>query len=277
MSVEISKLKSRVSAFSNSLDDLESVLDTLFSQTLPETVVNLEPLQQAKLQTDVPYVIYDLVFMYLKLKGIDPKTHPVIPELERIRQYFDKISKTENPPTRKNEVDKEAAGRFIKNAISSVQWKKTAAEEEAAPEASTSSARVPVKVTSKMLERAEYERGLKEKAAAGESEEEDLQVFNEDGEGSMDVDGDAPTTSEPAVQNKRKRQRGAVDPFAGYGEGSGASKAASESKQGSSDPTPAETAPSTPQPKKKKAKQSTEGPTDGSIKKKKKGKKKADS
>ena len=62
MSVDISKLKSKVSAFSNSLDDLESILDPLFSQTLPETVVNLEPLQQAKLQTDVPYVIYDLVF-----------------------------------------------------------------------------------------------------------------------------------------------------------------------------------------------------------------------
>jgi exosome complex protein LRP1 len=113
-------------------------------------------------------------------------------------------------------VDKEAAGRFIKHAISSVQWKKTAAEEaqeEEQPEASTSSsARVPVKVTSKMLERAEYEKRLKEKAAAGEeSEEEDLQVFNEDGEDSMDVDGAAPA----AAQNQRKRQRAALDPFAG--------------------------------------------------------------
>ena len=99
MSVEISKLKSRVSGLSHSLDELESILEPLFSQTLPETVVSLEPLQQAKLQTDVPYVIYDLVFskfddhpnyeadvrsvVYLKLKGIDPKTHSVVPELVR--------------------------------------------------------------------------------------------------------------------------------------------------------------------------------------------------
>jgi hypothetical protein len=100
MSIEIPKLKSRVAAFSNSLDELESVLEPLFTQSLPETVVNLEPLQQAKLQTDVPYVIYDLVFsmrsqytwpitrkadgksvVYLKLKGVDPKSHPVINEL----------------------------------------------------------------------------------------------------------------------------------------------------------------------------------------------------
>ncbi|KAJ2918401.1 hypothetical protein MD484_g2053, partial [Candolleomyces efflorescens] len=240
MSVEISKLKSRVSGLSHSLDELESILEPLFSQTLPETVVSLEPLQQAKLQTDVPYVIYDLVF-------------------------------------RKNEVDKEAAGRFIKHAISSVQWKKTAAEEaQEEPEASTSSsARVPVKITSKMTERAEYEKQLKEKAAAGESEEEDLQVFDEDGEDSMDVDRTAPSSEPATAQNQRKRQRAVVDPFAGYGEEG--SEDALKANQGSHDYTPAEAASSTPQPRKKKAKQSIEGTTDSSTKKKKKGKKKADS
>ena len=57
-----SKLNARLSALSSSLDELESVLDPLFLQTLPETIVGLEPLQQAKLQTALPYVVYDLVF-----------------------------------------------------------------------------------------------------------------------------------------------------------------------------------------------------------------------
>ena len=55
--------------------------------------------------------------VYLKLEGVDPKTHPVVGELVRsyvtlylkivlmklqgrIKEYFDKIEKTENPPQR---------------------------------------------------------------------------------------------------------------------------------------------------------------------------------
>jgi len=57
-----SKLNARLAALSSSLDELESVLDPLFSQTLPETIVGLESLQQAKLQTALPYVVYDLLF-----------------------------------------------------------------------------------------------------------------------------------------------------------------------------------------------------------------------
>ncbi|KAF5332769.1 hypothetical protein D9611_005095 [Ephemerocybe angulata] len=263
MSIEISKLNSRVNTLSNSLDDLEGILESLFSQTLPETVLNLEPLQQAKLQTDVPYVIYDLVFMYLKLKGIDPKGHPVIGELDRIRQYFDKISHTENPPTRPNQIDKAAAGRFIKHAISSVKWTKTAAEEaqEDVPEASSSS-RVPAKITTKMFERQEYEKQLKEKAAAGEDEEDDLEVFDDE-DAKMDVDVEASkatpaSSSEP--QGKGKRRRPVADPFADVGEPT----IPVDSSKDTSPALPADSS-STPQPKQKKSKSAS-----GSASKKKK-------
>ncbi|TEB38639.1 C1D-domain-containing protein [Coprinellus micaceus] len=202
MSIEIPKLKSRVAAFSNSLDELESVLEPLFTQSLPETVVNLEPLQQAKLQTDVPYVIYDLVFMYLKLKGVDPKSHPVINELDRIRQYFDKISHAENPPQRKAEIDKAAAGRFIKAAISSVNFQKPGPEANTPVSAEASSSRVPVKVTAKMTERTEYERKVKK------TKIEDSKVIGEDEDEKMDVEEEEPA-------GRRKRQRPVVDPFAG--------------------------------------------------------------
>lgn len=136
MNAETAKIKNRLSSLTSSFDELETLLEPLFAQTLPETLVGLEPLQQAKLQTVLPYVVYDLIFsvfcrllllhaeltgtlsVYLKSRGIDPKTHPVIPELvrmlltnfihhnqlkhtdiqDRIRQYFEKINNAENPP-----------------------------------------------------------------------------------------------------------------------------------------------------------------------------------
>lgn len=170
--------------------------------------------------------------MYLKLKGVDPKTHPVISELvspppkllftnhahfnlsqDRIREYYDKISRTENPPARPTAIDKAAAGRFIKHAINSVKWTKTAAETaqegEDTPEAT--SPNIPVRVTEKMRERDAYTQKLREQAAAGqESEEEDLQVFDD----AMQVDG-ASEPTKSAVLGQRKRQRPVVDPFAG--------------------------------------------------------------
>ena len=101
MTVETSKIKSKLAALSVSFDDLEAHLEPLFSQPFPETIIALEPVQQAKLQTLVPYLVYDLIFssvskkyhrsltmlmirnatVYLKTRGIDPKTHPVVPEL----------------------------------------------------------------------------------------------------------------------------------------------------------------------------------------------------
>ena len=94
------KIRGKLKTLNESLDELEQKLEPLLAQSLPETLVGLETLQQAKLQVDIPYVVYDLIFsvcfvssftgdiftdyleaVYLKTKGIDPKTHPVIGEL----------------------------------------------------------------------------------------------------------------------------------------------------------------------------------------------------
>lgn len=94
------KIRTKLKTLNESLDELEEKLEPLFAQTLPEVLAGLETLQQAKLQVDIPYVVYDLIFsvcsldsppafcvfiafskVYLKTRGIDPKTHPVIGEL----------------------------------------------------------------------------------------------------------------------------------------------------------------------------------------------------
>lgn len=99
MASETAKAKAQLSKLSTSLEELEEILEPLFAQSLPESLLALEPIQQAKLQTVIPYLVYDLNFsascspctrklldpsdllVLLKTQGIDPKTHPVVPEL----------------------------------------------------------------------------------------------------------------------------------------------------------------------------------------------------
>jgi hypothetical protein len=138
----------------------------------------------------------------------------------------------------RTELDKGAATRFIKHAIAQSQWKKTAAEEDeddnnnvtsdnthqAVP---SSSSHIPVKMTSKMIQRAAYEKEMKEQDAM-ESDEDELEVFEGDElpmrtESNQVIKGKGKRkeTTPPAVINEdthislNKRRRPLVDPFAG--------------------------------------------------------------
>jgi len=174
---ETVKLKSNLSTLSNSLDDLENKLEPLLSQGLPESLANLETIQQAKLQIILPYLVYDLIFIYLKSRGIDPKSHPVVSELDRVKQYFEKLSNAEGANQRKSGIDKAAAGRFIKHAITQAKYGRPPGDDvDAGPSQGSSDVRVPVKVTSKMVEREQYEKEIKE---LGSEEEDTLEVFDD--------------------------------------------------------------------------------------------------
>ncbi|KAG5652572.1 hypothetical protein H0H81_004532 [Sphagnurus paluster] len=159
MANQTDRAKGKLATLSSSFDDLEAILDPLFAQTLPESIVGLEPIQQAKLQTVLPYLVYDLVF-------------------------------------KRVEIDKGAAQRFIKNAITQASYGKAPTPEEEAPGPS-SSTRVQAKITSKMLERQLYEKRLKEQDA-NDSEEEEMQVFDGEDGNTMDVD------EEPSKKGKGK-------------------------------------------------------------------------
>lgn len=247
MAPDEDKLRAKVANLNASLDELESQLEPLFTKSLPETLVALETIQQAKLQVVLPYVLYDLVFVYLKTRGIDPRTHPVISELDRVRQYFDKIKSAEDSEEKKRlGIDKAAAGRFIKHAIAQAKLAKVEEPKNTAHgSASTNSEHVPVKITSKMVERAEYEKNLEK---LGSEEEEDLEVFDEaemsgdedameeealppqDKGKSRMVEREVPETEEQ-VGGRRTRQR--IDPFAasGYGGDNDSSKSEKPKKQ----------------------------------------------
>lgn len=179
MSTETKKARAKVAALSASLDKLEAELNPLFEKPLADTLAGLGPIEQARLQTLLPYVIYDLSFIQLKTHGVDPKSHPVIPELDRVRQYFEKIKKAEDTAPRPNTVDKDAAARFIKHAINSVQYKKSDPPQDSAT-TSNNAAPVPVRVTEKMLEREKYLREMQERDDAESSEGEELQIIGDD-------------------------------------------------------------------------------------------------
>ncbi|KAI0095229.1 hypothetical protein BDY19DRAFT_1044799 [Irpex rosettiformis] len=226
MATSTNKVLARLSVLDDSLDELEAQLEPLFAQTLPETIIGLDKIQQAKLQVDLPYLVYDLVFIYLKTKGVDPKTHPVITELDRIRQYFGKIKDAEDPEKRRLAVDKGVANRFIKHAIAQVKFGRPPGQDEGMP-VQQQDVRVPVKVTEKMIARAQYEKELKE---LGSEEEDNLEVIDDaESESSLSTppigdkgkerartEGIVAEVAQAVVGQKRRRP--AVDPFAGYGD-----------------------------------------------------------
>jgi exosome complex protein LRP1 len=62
-------IKRKLSILTGSLDELEGALEPLLAKTLPENLLDLEPIQQAKLQVLVAYLVYDLVFSAAILSG----------------------------------------------------------------------------------------------------------------------------------------------------------------------------------------------------------------
>jgi exosome complex protein LRP1 len=251
MSDDTLKIRRKISTLTRSLDDLETSLTALSSQSLPDLVIGLDTIQQAKLQVVIPYLVYDLVFVYLKTRGLDPKTHTVIAELDRVRQYFDKIKDAEDPAKRQLVIDKAAATRFIKNAIAQANdtTRTNASDTGPAPATTTHphigdesgnanasdkarDVRFPTKITEKMLDREKYHEALREEAQLASDEDgEGLEIIdNDDGNGEEEKEvgkvnaavaspTPIPDVPPPTSAAARKRRRPAIDPFAGYGDG----------------------------------------------------------
>ncbi len=56
------KVLAKLDTLNDSLDDLEEKLESLLAQTLPESLLPLETIQQVKLNVALPYLVYDLIF-----------------------------------------------------------------------------------------------------------------------------------------------------------------------------------------------------------------------
>ncbi|KAF7502667.1 hypothetical protein GJ744_005280 [Endocarpon pusillum] len=119
--MDATNLVSLVEHLEDNIDELEENLEPLLSAALTATTQKLPVLDKAKLYVLIVYSIESLLFSYLRLNGVKAKDHPVFKELTRVKQYFEKIKIAEEGPAqpRKNlSLNKQAAGRVIKHALS---------------------------------------------------------------------------------------------------------------------------------------------------------------
>ncbi|EWC46845.1 hypothetical protein DRE_03857 [Drechslerella stenobrocha 248] len=112
----------------DSIESVSEALKPLLEQNLPKNASTLPLFDKAKLYILTTYALESLLFSYLSLSSAASADHPIMKELTRIRQYFQKVRDIENKDKAKEEskradtrdnltLDKAAAGRFISAAL----------------------------------------------------------------------------------------------------------------------------------------------------------------
>jgi exosome complex protein LRP1 len=112
-----------VAQMSEAVRELETSLLPLLA--LPPTDINerLNEQDRAKLRLFTAYSINSLFYAYLKSQGEATTAHPVMKELDRVKEYFGKLrDATQNTKVKKSipksRIDKDAAQRFVKHGTS---------------------------------------------------------------------------------------------------------------------------------------------------------------
>ncbi|BGP31436.1 hypothetical protein JCM10296v2_003200 [Rhodotorula toruloides] len=212
-----------LATLSTSLDSLETALEPLLAKPFEEVLADQDPLVQARLQVLTSYMVHDLIWVYLKTAGIEPSTHPVMQEIERLKGYFGKLKSAEQgvspdgPADRpRMQLDKSAASRFINAAISSSRASvdPNYTDTSAAPGPSGTHTRFTDE------EQEEVERLLEDKDEDEDDEAEGASDVDKAEQISVDVE-EAPEEASAKTKGKAKsvgeaKKRRGVDPFAGY-------------------------------------------------------------
>eukprot|EP00047_Mylnosiga_fluctuans_P004040 m.232398 g.232398 ORF g.232398 m.232398 type:complete len:147 (+) comp12350_c0_seq1:218-658(+) len=107
-----------VSTFEAALNEVERHLQPLLEKSPSEVNAQLDSFERSKLELTMAYTINSLFWMYLTTQGLSAKDYAVKDELERIRTYMKKIKDAEENQSDPNpRLNKEAAARFLKNAL----------------------------------------------------------------------------------------------------------------------------------------------------------------
>ncbi|KAJ9155645.1 hypothetical protein NKR23_g1838 [Pleurostoma richardsiae] len=167
------------------LDELEEALKPLLGN-MGEVSSRLPLLDKAKLYVLATYSIESVLFSALRLNGVEAKDHAVFKELIRVRQYFDKIKKIEEPaPERDTSLDKQAAIRFLKSDLAdNPEVSKKLAEQLAKERAKAA------------IQAAKATKGDKKRAAEDEPSPESPSIASSE-----------PSEAEPAAAKKQKRSK----------------------------------------------------------------------
>lgn len=112
---------------------VKTAVQAAFGGNMDECVAHLEaqdakarasdpdaPLQHritaAKTLVSAAYVYLDAIWMCLKTKGVDPTTHPVHAELERVHSYFAKVKRATGDDESRPRIDADASRRMVQAA-----------------------------------------------------------------------------------------------------------------------------------------------------------------
>ncbi|KAI5479786.1 exosome complex protein LRP1 [Pseudohyphozyma bogoriensis] len=202
---------------------LSPILATPFAALAQDDDGNLDPLEKAKLQVMVAYVVHDLIYVSLKTSGVEPSTHPVMQELDRLKTYFDKLAYATNKSSGvasgssgpRPKLDTAAASRFISAAIGSQKARVDPAYTEAPSPKGVHTrfddAEKVAETVDKLLE------------SGSESESDDAQE-SEEVERELGVVSANASPAPVSVEKKNggeekgksKANRPKMDPFAGY-------------------------------------------------------------
>ena len=230
--------------FSSDIDTLTAALSPLLSSPLHTLTSTLPTLDKAKLYILAAYTLESLLFQALLASGADPKSHPIFPELARLKKYFDKVKAAEaagegkgaQAPTTK--LDKGAAARFIRHGLAGNERYDREREERQARERARAAlkARGVAERVNKRFDAGEEDEvqaklGEKRKAEAREEEEsseeeedeevltgleepgsaedhvdsENAEFYGAEKKDGMDVDAGTPAASEKKKSKKDKK------------------------------------------------------------------------
>lgn len=112
-------------------------------QNLDHSIVDIETLLESRISVDytslstedkikhdllIAFTLNSLYWMYLRLDGVDPTTHNIKRELDRVKTTMD-MAKGAMAKKNMPRVDKRAAGRFVSQALWNPDEKKRRSDE----------------------------------------------------------------------------------------------------------------------------------------------------
>merc|ERR1712080_325014 len=104
--------------FQDSLNKVGTILDTFHSEALPDLIAKNEQiaLSKAKLDCMSAFAVNNLVWMWLKTKGENPKEAGVLAEIERVKKSMMRLKEIQEK-SKRIPVDSQAAKRLVKGSL----------------------------------------------------------------------------------------------------------------------------------------------------------------
>jgi len=102
--------------FNEKVEDVEATMKPLLGTSRNELVREMDSMEMIKIDLATSFTVNSLFWSYLVLQGVDPKTHPIKQELDRVQSYMAKVKEIEDKKKAPRLV-KDAAKRFVRNAM----------------------------------------------------------------------------------------------------------------------------------------------------------------